>query len=174
MKTKAKKKTAGKKATKKTSKKSSGKKQLDAAQVRAEIAGMVKDSAKELAVAVIDRAEIDGELARTKYLFEMAGIFPSPESEGGTTQDAVAKSLMRALGIPEEPITYDEEGNVVSPVKDVEGRGALAEKKFGSEEDGEEGGARAGTLAPPESAARESAGHESAPDDVWKESDLVE
>jgi hypothetical protein len=151
MKTKTKKKTAGKKAAKrKTGAKSGGsKKQLDAAQVRAEIAGMVKEGAKDLAEKIISNATDRGELGPTKYLFEMAGIFPPQETEGGTNQDAVARSLMRALGIPEDPITYDEEGNVVSPGKDPDGRGGAAEKKSdGDEKCEDESEARAAVRAP--------------------------
>ena len=183
MKTKAKKKTAAKKAAKGTAKPTAKKptkkdaaakpvKEPRVVQVRKGIARMVENAAPKITKGLIGEAE-KGQVPQAKLLLEMAEIFPVPEGEGGTNQDAVAKSLMRALGIPEEPITYDEEGNVVTPAKDLEGRGGLAEKKSGSEEEAENG-ARAGVPAPHESAARESAAHESVAQDDSKQSDPVE
>jgi hypothetical protein len=114
----AKKKASGKSKAKKPEKEQvSAGKPLDAAQVREQITGMVKEMAVELATALVTRAKMKCELAPTKYFFEMAKIFPVPEGGEGTNQDSLAKKLMQALGIPEEPISEDEDGNVVSPEK---------------------------------------------------------
>ena len=92
-------KKTGKVAKKKSGKKSTGKrKQMDAAKVREEIAGLVKAGAPKIAVAVIDQAA-HGELAPAKYLFEIAGIFPKPaEGEQATEEeDCLAKTLLARL-----------------------------------------------------------------------------
>jgi len=154
IKTKTKKKKAAAKKTSKKTKKSTKKfgatnsaKEPRSVQVRKGITRMVENAAPKIAKGLIGEAE-KGQVPQAKLLLEMAEIFPVPEGEGGTNQDAVARSLMRALGIPEEPITYDEEGNVVAPAKSVEARGELAEKKSGLvEEAGEESGPRAGVPA---------------------------
>ncbi len=92
-------KKTGKVAGKKSGRKSAGKrKQMDAAKVREEIAGLVKAGAPKIAVAVIDQAA-HGELAPAKYLFEIAGIFPKPaEGEQATEEeDCLAKTLLARL-----------------------------------------------------------------------------
>lgn len=96
-------------------------KPLDAAQVRERIAGMVRAKAMKLATAVVDHATEKGDLAPAKYFLEMAKIFPVPEGGEETNQDSVARKLMQALGIPEEPISEDGDGNVVSPEKGRDG-----------------------------------------------------
>jgi len=173
MKTRARKKTAAKTALKKT-KKAMGKKStrdgVDAnsakeprsVQVRKVITRMVEAAAPKIAKGLIGEAQ-KGQVPQAKYLYEFASIFPVPEGESGTTQDSVAKSLMRALGIPEEPITYDAEGNVVTAVvvapmvvtpvvplaiKDLAGRGGMAEKNFGGEDAAEEHRPRAVVAGP--------------------------
>jgi hypothetical protein len=114
----AKKKASGKSKAKKPEKEQvSAGKPLDAAQVREQIAGMVMAKAMNLATAVVDNATAKGDLAPAKYFLEMAKIFPVPEGGEGTNQDSLARTLMQALGIPEEPISEDGDGNVVSPQK---------------------------------------------------------
>jgi len=84
---------------KRAAKKGVGKKPpMDAAKVRESIAELVKAEAPEIAVAVIDMAA-HGDLAPTKYLFEMAGIFPKPaEGEEATEEeDCLAKTLLARL-----------------------------------------------------------------------------
>jgi hypothetical protein len=89
-----------KRAVKKgVSKKRSGKKKpMDTAKVREEIEQLVKAEAPKIAGAVIDHAAL-GELAPTRYLFEMAGIFPKPaEGEQATVEeDCLAKTLLARL-----------------------------------------------------------------------------
>jgi hypothetical protein len=118
-----KKKARGKTAVKKSGgKRRSGKKQLDAAQVREEIAGMVKAGAKQIAEAVMGQAIINGELAPAKYLFEVASIYP-PSTDGSQSlkeEDSLAKTLMDRLNLPDEPIARDEDGEPVLPTKSQE------------------------------------------------------
>ena len=71
---------------------------MDPAKVREEIAGLVKVGAPKIAGAVIGQAQL-GDLARAKYLFEMAGIYPKPaEGEQATEEeDCLAKTLLARL-----------------------------------------------------------------------------
>lgn len=90
------KKTAGKKSAKK---RSGHKKGTDPAQVREEIAGIVKSGAINITAAVMDQA-MHGELAPAKYLFEMAGVYP-PASDGTQAteeEDCLAKTLLDRVG----------------------------------------------------------------------------
>ena len=106
------------KTTKKTAKKKSGtkkKKQIDAAAVRAELAGMVKSGAKDITEAVMDQA-MHGELAPAKFLLEMAGVYP-PVTDGSETsreEDCLAKTLLDRLNIPDEPVGRDEDEDYVT------------------------------------------------------------
>jgi hypothetical protein len=112
-----KKKAKGKTAKKKTSTKKSQKKQLDPAEVRQEIAGMVKLEAKEITAAVIDQAT-HGELAPAKYLLEMAGVYP-PVTDGSMSssdEDCLAKTLLHRLNLPEEPIKLEEDDEPVTVI----------------------------------------------------------
>jgi len=110
IKKKAKSKTAAKtEAKKKSSKKI--KKELNPSEVRKDISHMVKSEAKEMAEAVIGEGK-KGQLATVKYLFEMASIFPEATdgSQASADEDCLARTLLNRLGLPEEPIGRDEEG----------------------------------------------------------------
>ncbi len=94
---------AAKKAAKKRaprSRNTKGKKS-DPEQVRQDIAGMVKSGARGITKAVMARAT-NGCLARTKYLFEMAGIYPAATDGTQATQDedCLAKTLLDRLTPP--------------------------------------------------------------------------
>ena len=107
-----KKKTKGKAKTKKTGKKSAGKskKVLNPAEVRQEIAQMVKSEAASMASAVIGEGK-KGQLAPVKYLLELAKVFPEATdgSQATAEEECLAKTLMRRLDLPEEPVVRDEE-----------------------------------------------------------------
>jgi seryl-tRNA synthetase len=78
---------------------------------------MVKDKAYNMAKSVAEEAERKSELASTKYFLEMANIHPvaNDGSEESQEKDNLARTLMRALNLPEEPISRkdDEENTVV-------------------------------------------------------------
>lgn len=119
MKKKAKR-SSGKKATRRTT----GKKQEDAAKVRADIAGMVKSEARDIAGVVMDHA-LAGELAPVKFLFEMAGVYPASMdgSFSSAEEDCLAKTLLDRLNIPDHPVVADQIENeeiVMKPAKLVE------------------------------------------------------
>lgn len=113
IKKKAKKKANGKKARKKPAKKRAVRRDKDPAEVRKEISGMVKSSAKGICKAVVGHA-MQGELAPAKYLFEMAQIFPGVDKSEQPAEepDSLAKMLLEKLE-PAEPRPeekeYDEE-----------------------------------------------------------------
>src|SRR5208337_2347460 len=77
------------------------KRETNPAEVRKEVSKMVEAEAAEMAQAVIDEAK-KGQLAPTKYLFEMASIYPpAPDGSQATTEeDCLAKILLDGLKIP--------------------------------------------------------------------------
>ncbi len=121
------KKTAKKAAKRRTSSKSG--KQLDPVKVREDIAGIIKSRARKIAIAVAGKAGL-GELAPTKFLFEVAHIYPQPpEGTMSTTdEESLAKTLLDRLNVPDHPVVHDlyesgEEVVVIPPrAKEVEKR----------------------------------------------------
>jgi len=117
-----KKKAKGNTATKKTAKKNARKlkKDLNPAEVRKDIAQMVDSAAATMAQAVIDEGK-KGQLATVRYLFEMAKIYPEATdgSQATAEEDSLAKTLLRRLDLPDEPVMRDEEDspNGVIPVE---------------------------------------------------------
>ena len=95
-------------ARKKSTRKST--KELNPAEVRKDIAQMVDSQAATMAQAVIDEGK-KGQLATVKYLFEMAEIFPASTdgSQATAEEDSLAKTLLRRLDLPDEPVVRDEE-----------------------------------------------------------------
>lgn len=83
-------------------------KQLDPVKVREDIAGIVKSRARKIAIAVANKAGL-GELAPTKFLFEVAHIYPqAPEGSVSTTdEDSLAKTLLDRLNVPDHPVVHD-------------------------------------------------------------------
>jgi hypothetical protein len=112
------KKKANRKATAKstakrtTNKKSSakGKTELNPAEVRKDISKMVQSEAATMAQAVIDEGK-KGQLAPVRYLLELAKIFPEATdgSQATEDEDCLARTLLRRLDLPEEPIARDDE-----------------------------------------------------------------
>jgi len=115
--------TAEPAAKKNVRKKTPRKKQIDPAQVREELAGIVKSEAKTITEAVMDQA-MHGELAPAKYLLEMAGVYP-PTGEGeraAEEEDCLAKTLLDRLNLPRKPVQENEESpsGAGDAVKDAE------------------------------------------------------
>jgi hypothetical protein len=128
---KAKSKTVQKKA-KKTAKRSTAKKQLDAAKVREDIAGIVKAGAKGITKAVMLQAT-QGQLAPAKYLLEMAGVYPlsTDGSQTSKDEDSLAETLLDRLNIPKHPVVHDE-------LQKEEGEVMVMQPKKEAAEDAEE------------------------------------
>jgi hypothetical protein len=124
------------KKTAKRRKRNTSGKQLDPAKVREDIAGIIKSRAREIAIAVAGKAGL-GELAPTKFLFEVAHIFPQPpEGTVSTTdEESFAKTLLDRLDIPDHPVVHDlyesgEEAVVIPPrAKETEKPAPRSEKE---------------------------------------------
>ena len=110
---KGKSKTRGRSAAKKKSGKS--KKAVDLVEVRKDITNIVGNEAAGMAQAVVDEA-LKGQLAPMKYLFEMAGLYPraGEQAEAQPEQDSLARTLLRRLGLPEDPVIVPQEELVVA------------------------------------------------------------
>jgi hypothetical protein len=122
--------TKDKPAKKKTSPKS--KKERSPAAVRNDISKMVESGAKKITKAVMDQA-MTGQLAPARFLFEMASIYP-PSTDGSQAtadEECLAKTLLRRLDLPDEPVVRDEE----DPPKQA----ASAEKPAAKPADEDEG-----------------------------------
>src|SRR5579863_1124868 len=67
--------------------------------VREKIRDLVGTSAEAMVAELIESGG-SGQLAVAKYLFEVAGIYPAPESEGGQGgEDSVAHALFVRMGL---------------------------------------------------------------------------
>ena len=102
--------------TKPPAKKSAGRttrkerKAVDLAEVRKDIANIVGSEATEMTHAVVDDA-LKGQLAPVKYLFEVAGLYPAAgeAAEPKPEEDSLARTLLRRLGLPEDPVIVPED-----------------------------------------------------------------
>lgn len=126
-------KAAAKKPAKKRAKRA--KKQSDPAQVREQLAGIVKSKAKGITRELVDHA-MHGELAPAKYLLEMAGVYPATSDDGQTTQeeDCLAKTLLDRLNVPHKPVANEPEDDEPDTDEPVEGE---AKKPVESSQDGD-------------------------------------
>lgn len=120
-----KKKPSTKPATKKSAKKKNrarGKKsEKSAAEVRKDLARLVKEHAAMMTKKVIEEGE-KGQVAPVKYLLEMAHIFPEATdgSEATREEDCLAKTLLDRLNVPDHPVVadqQDDEDGAVIPAK---------------------------------------------------------
>ena len=77
---------------------------VDVVQARQDVADLVRDSAAEIAMGMIEGAKA-GQLASAKYLFEVAGLYPATEeTEMERTEDSLAYTLLKRMGLPTEPV----------------------------------------------------------------------
>jgi hypothetical protein len=72
----------------------------DLAEVRRQIADLVRNGAVEMVETTIDQVG-HGHYLGMKYLFEMIGLYPAPVTNGAPTEDSLAATLLRRLGLPE-------------------------------------------------------------------------
>ena len=72
----------------------------------------------EITISEVDK----GHYAAMKYLFEMIGLYPAAAPEETEGEDSLAKTLLRRLGLPEEPMLEAETTKDcrLEPVGDVE------------------------------------------------------
>ena len=99
------KKTKAAKTTRKTTRKPK-----DMGAVRDRISHIVGHAATEITKKLVTKAE-DGELAHSKYLFEMAGVYPAAEGAAKPPEEeSLAKTLLQRMGLPTTPVVQDESG----------------------------------------------------------------
>jgi len=99
-----------KKAVKRRSagKKAKEAKPADLGAVRQKITRIVSGAAENITKKLVNRA-VDGELAHSRYLFEMAGVYPAGEAvESPAEEDSLAKTLLERMGLPTTPVVDDE------------------------------------------------------------------
>ena len=86
------------------------KKESNPAEVRKDISKIVQSGARRIAKAVMEQAG-SGQLAPAKYLFEVAGIYPTLTDGTFATEDedCLAKTLLNRLNLPDKPIALDDE-----------------------------------------------------------------
>ncbi len=143
---KAKSETAAKKPAKA---KSATKSRRDSnpADVRKKVSKMVKEKAVAMAEKVIGKTAEgvpeDLQLATVKYLFEVASIFPPEADQDSATEeeDCLAKTLLRRLNIPEEPIRRDEDEEDEVETSAEKSTATVASEDAGKNPDTESGGA---------------------------------
>ena len=72
----------------------------------------------EITISEVDK----GHYAAMKYLFEMIGLYPAATQEENEGEDSLARTLLRRLGLPEEPMLEAEitKDRQVAPAADVE------------------------------------------------------
>ena len=100
------KKTKSKRGRKRATRLSVGNKSrqaTDLAAVRQQITELVRNQAVPMVEITI--SEVDkGHYAAMKYLFEMIGLYPAAPQEEAQGEDSLARTLLRRLGLPEEPM----------------------------------------------------------------------
>jgi hypothetical protein len=96
------KKAGAKRPKKKSSSRGKSRKPVDLVKVRENISNLVGAQAEEMAGALVDEGK-KGQLAHTKFLFEMAGIYPkAAEAEPGPDDsDDLARVLLKELAFPQ-------------------------------------------------------------------------
>jgi hypothetical protein len=120
------KKTKSRRGKKRAKRLSAGKKSrqaTDLAAIRQQITDLVGNQAVPMVEITI--SEVDkGHYAAMKYLFEMIGLYPAATQEETQGEDSLARTLLRRLGLPEEPmleadITKDGQLESVANVEDA-------------------------------------------------------
>jgi hypothetical protein len=84
------------------------------------LSNVVESEAMAMAQAVIIGGK-RGELATVKYLFEVAEIFPgvTDGAEATAEEESLARTLLKRLNIPDEPMKLDDEEEAVGAASSV-------------------------------------------------------
>jgi len=111
-------------------------KAVDPAEVRKDIAKIVGLEAMNMTEAVMEEA-MKGLVAPTKFLFEVAGVFPpAPDGEQATQEeDCLAKTLLERLNIPKKPVQEEDDEPAATGDVDEE-KSAETVEKTGDEKAG--------------------------------------
>jgi hypothetical protein len=113
---------------------------VDFAEARKNIATLVRMSSNEITRGLIAQAK-SGELAPTKYLFELVGLYPPTPETSSKPENSLAYALLKRMGLPTDPMLAEEDAEdanadlhprAADPVAGAEGG---AEEKWKSEFD---------------------------------------
>ncbi len=80
---------------------------VDLAVIRQQITNLVGNQAIGMVETTIGEAD-KGHYAAMKYLFEMIGLYPTTAQEERPGEESLARTLLRRLGLPEEPMLQAE------------------------------------------------------------------
>ncbi len=76
---------------------------------RDQVANVIVDASVDMTKRVVRSVNELGSVVALRFLWEIAGVFPTSAAGGGEGQESVAKSLMEKLGLYEEfPASHDE------------------------------------------------------------------
>ena len=77
-------------------------------ELREELKNQVGNDAPKIVTSLIDAAA-KGSCGHAKYLFEMIGLYPAAAlDQEDLEEDSLAKTLLRRLGLPEDPVLETE------------------------------------------------------------------
>jgi hypothetical protein len=103
---------------------------VDFVEARKNIATLVRMSANAIAAGLIAQAR-SGELAPTKYLFELVGLYPATQETASKPENSLAYALLKRMGLPTDPVDAEEDaepGLVSRAAEPVAGAEGGAEK----------------------------------------------
>jgi len=80
----------------------------DFAEVRKNIATLVRMSANAIAAAFVEAAK-KGQVAPEKYLFEAVGLYPPTAETLSNSENSLAYTLLKRIGLPTEPVICEED-----------------------------------------------------------------
>ena len=95
-------------SSQKKSARQAARKKVNLAEVREQITNLVGN--KALTMVGTTMAEVNkGHYAALKYLFEVVGLYPATtSSERAPEEHSLARTLLKRLGLPEEPVVESE------------------------------------------------------------------
>ncbi len=76
---------------------------MDLAEIRQQITNLVGNDAVGMVETTIEEVG-KGHYLGMKYLFELIGLYPTTVADEAPTQDSMAATLLRRLGLPESPM----------------------------------------------------------------------
>jgi hypothetical protein len=104
--------------------------------IRNQITNLILNGSVTMTNRVVREVSEEGNISGLKFLWETARLFPSGEAEEDpNSSDALAKSLLKALGLPMEPPSEDEE-EMAEPKAEAD---VESEEVDDAEEEGQEG-----------------------------------
>jgi hypothetical protein len=112
---------------------------VDLVEARKSIATLVRMSANEIAKGLIEHAK-SGELAPTKYLFELVGLYPATPETSSKPENSLAYALLKRMGLPTDPVPAEEDAEAAlhsRAVDPVAGAESCGEETWESEFDGD-------------------------------------